>query len=225
MATFLHSNRPVTLVGGGIIGSDDLDLALRHAPMVVAADSGAGPVLDAGHVPAAVIGDFDSINAKDMARIPRERLFLIDEQDSTDFDKALRHIAAPLVVAVGFLGARVDHQLATFNALVRLQDRPCVLLGPHEAIFHVPGRVELDLNPGDVVSLFPMSRVQGRSDGLEWPIDGLDFSPDGRVGTSNRACGPVQIEVDGPGLLALVPRAALPAVVRAIASTRAEAGL
>ncbi|MHA6262669.1 thiamine diphosphokinase [Arenibacterium sp. CAU 1754] len=223
MDIILSSNSPVTLVGGGIVGSEDLALALQHAPTLVAADSGAGPVLDAGLMPDAVIGDFDSLSIGDRARIPQERLFLIDEQDSTDFDKALRHIAAPLVVAVGFLGARVDHQLAAFNALVRLQDRPCVMLGPHEAIFHVPARLSLNLSDGDVVSLFPMSPVRGRSKGLEWPIDDLHLSPNGRVGTSNRARGPIQLEMDGPGLLALVPRSAFGSVISTLMPERAGA--
>jgi len=30
-----------------------------------------------------------------------------------------------------------------------------------------------------------MAAVQGRSGGLRWPIDGLPFAPDGRIGTSN----------------------------------------
>ena len=53
---------PVTLVGGGAIDPGDLDLALSRAPALVAADSGAAPVLAAGHVPDAVFGDFDSIS-------------------------------------------------------------------------------------------------------------------------------------------------------------------
>jgi thiamine pyrophosphokinase len=147
-------------------------------------------------------------------------LFEIREQDSTDFDKALRSIDAPLVIGVGFLGGRLDHQLAVLSTLLRHHDRPCALLGAQELVFHLPPVLDLDLAPGAVVSLFPMQPVTGRSEGLEWPIDGLDLAPGGRVGTSNRARGRVRIETDGPGLLAMVPRAALDAVMRAIATAR-----
>jgi len=214
----VHSKRPIALFGGGEIGPDDLNLALNRVNGAVAADGGAAALIDSGRVPDAVIGDFDSLEHAYLARIPEDRLFPIREQDSTDFDKALRNIRAPLVLGVGFLGGRLDHQLAVLNTLVCHQDRPCVLLGAREVVFHAPPSISLSLTPGDTVSLFPFQRVTGRSSGLEWPIDGLVLEPDGRVGTSNRALAQVTLEVDGPGLLVMVPRDALDAVMRAFAS-------
>lgn len=210
----VHATAPITLVGGGDLGASDLAEALALAPRLVAADGGAAAALAAGHVPEAVIGDFDSLPPEARDRIPPQRLFPVREQDSTDFDKALRSISAPLVLAAGFLGARIDHQLAAFNTLVRLADRPCILIGAGEIVLHVPDRISLPVRGGDVVSLFPMRPVTGRSWGLEWPIDGLELAPDGRVGTSNRANGPVTLEMDGPGLLAILPRARLAALTR-----------
>lgn len=213
----LHSEYPVTLIGGGAVGDGDLDTALARAPELIAADGGAGAALAAGYEPVAVIGDFDSLVPADRARIPTARLFPIAEQDSTDFDKAMHRIAAPLVLGVGFLGGRIDHQLAAFNTLTRFTNLPCILLGATELVFHVPPMLEIDLVDGDVVSLFPMAHMSGRSHGLHWPIDGLDFAPNGRVGTSNRAFGPVRIEMDGPGMLMIVPRARLDAAIRSMA--------
>ncbi|MBK0328368.1 thiamine diphosphokinase [Rhodobacteraceae bacterium F11138] len=215
--TLVCSEVPVTLVGGGDVGPDDFAQALDLAPVLVAADGGAARALSAGHMPEAVIGDFDSLTETDRSRIPPERQFVIAEQDSTDFDKALRHISAPVILAIGFLGGRVDHQLAVLNGLVRRAERACILIGPTELIFHLPEELHLKLRRDDVVSLFPMSQVTGRSQGLAWPIDGLNLSPDGRVGTSNRALGAVSLQLDGPGLLGIVPRAALREVIRAIA--------
>ena len=212
----VQSFDPITLIGGGDLGPDDLPLALARAPVLVAADCGAVAALNAGHRPVAVIGDFDSLPPDARAQIAPERLFRIPEQDSTDFDKALRNINAPLVLGVGFLGGRVDHQLAVLNTLVRLADRPCILIGQTEVIFHAPRQMQMDLKAGDTVSLFPMAQVQGRSDGLQWPINGLVMAPDGRVGTSNRALGRVSLQTEGPGLLVIVPRRALDAVIRAI---------
>lgn len=211
---------PVTLIGGGWLGAGDLDTALARAPVLVAADGGAVAALAAGHVPHAVIGDFDSLTRAARDRIPQDRLFEIGEQDSTDFAKALRSIDAPLVIGVGFLGGRLDHQLAVLGTLLRHRDRPCILLGAQELVFHLPPVLDLDLAPGAVVSLFPLQPVTGRSQGLEWPIDGLDLDPGGRVGTSNRARGKLRLEIDGPGLLAMVPRAALDALMQAIAPSR-----
>lgn len=185
---------------------------------VVAADGGAAVLVDSGCIPDAVIGDFDSVGSEILKKIPEDHQFPIREQDSTDFDKALRSIAAPLVLGAGFLGRRLDHQLAVLNTLVMRQDRPCILLGEHEVVFHAPPKIALPIAPGDVVSLFPLARVTGRSRGLEWPIDGLVFEPDGAVGTSNRALADVTLEMDGPGLLVMVPRAALDGVMQAFLS-------
>ncbi len=209
----VQSPEPITLVGGGKTGKNDLKLALTRAPRLVAADGGAQVALAQGESPEAVIGDLDSLSAQARAQIPEARLFPVTEQDSTDFDKALRHIEAPLVIGVGFLGDRLDHQMAAFNCLVRRPDRRCVLIGSHELVFHVPERLVLDLNVGDLLSLFPMRRVSGRSAGLEWPIEGLEFEPHGRVGTSNRVTGRVELRMDGGGMLAMVPRTALDAVI------------
>ncbi|MFV0512872.1 MAG: thiamine diphosphokinase [Jhaorihella sp.] len=219
-APIVQTLQPVTLIGGGWLGRNDLRLALERAPYLVAADGGAARALAVGLVPRAVIGDFDSLGASERARIPDAHLFEIREQDSTDFDKALRNVAAPVVLGVGFLGGRADHQLAAFSTLIRRADRPCLLLGPREVVFHAPPRMRVALSPGDVVSLFPMRRVRGRSEGLQWPIDGLDLAPDGRIGTSNRATGPVTLETDGPGLLVMLPRKALDGAMRAIAPDR-----
>lgn len=217
--TIVRSDTPVTLVGGGNVGPGDLTLALQLAPTLVAADSGAGAALREGHVPQVVIGDFDSLTPEDKQRIPSGRLFPINDQDTTDFDKALERIDAPLVLGVGFLGARVDHQLAAFSSLMRYRGRPCILIGPDEIVFHMPQRIAFPIDAGAVVSLFPLARVTGRSTGLQWPIDGLVLEPGLRVGTSNRALGgTVTIEADGPGLLGIVPRDRLEAVAKVLRS-------
>ncbi|NVK16293.1 MAG: thiamine diphosphokinase [Rhodobacteraceae bacterium] len=211
---------PITLVGGGELAAGALAEALMLAPVLAAADGGAAAALAAGHVPRAVIGDFDSLPEEVRAQLPPDVLHPVAEQDSTDFDKALRMIAAPAVLAVGFLGARVDHQLAAFSTLVQGHETPCVLVGETEVIFHLTHAVTLPARAGEVISLFPMQAVTGRSEGLEWPIDGLQMSPMGRIGTSNRATGPVRLEAEGPGLLAIVPRRLLADVLSEVRRDR-----
>ncbi len=215
-------NSPITLIGGGDVSDSDLKAARQLAPSLIAADGGANAAVAAGHLPEAVIGDFDSLSVEARNRIDADRLFKVSEQDSTDFDKALRHIEAPLILGVGFLGARVDHQLAAFSTLLARADKPCVLIGAQELVFLAPPSIALDLTDGDVVSLYPLVRVAGRSTGLHWPIDGLDLSPDGRLGTSNRATGAITLEVAQPGLLMIVPRPHLSVVFRALQSSEAR---
>lgn len=215
-APLFSCSEGVTLVGGGPLAPDDLSQALALAPRLVAADGGAVAALDAGIVPEAVYGDMDSLGAAARARVPADRIHAIREQDSTDFDKALRHIRAPVVLAVGFTGARVDHELSVYHGLVARAETRCIVVGASDVVMHAPPRIALDLPQGTRLSLFPMSGVTGLSEGLEWPLAGHAFHPAIRIGTSNRTTGgTVTITMDAPGMLLILPRAHLPAVLTA----------
>lgn len=218
----VHSSEPITLLGGGDADRESIARALNTAPTVVAADGGANLAVSENIQPTAVIGDFDSITDATLTALPKDVLFKIEEQDSTDFDKALRSISAPYVLAVGFTGARVDHQLAALNTLVRHPDKICLILGPLEVVLLAPPKLALDLPMGSTLSLFPMGPVTGTSKGLKWPIDPLQFSPSDRVGTSNAVSGPVVLEFDRPNMLLILPVAALDEVIVALSKTAAR---
>lgn len=207
----------ITLVGGGDLAAEDLQAALTIAPVLVAADSGADKALAAGVVPQAVIGDLDSISPGARAAVPESAIHHIPEQDSTDFDKALRSVKAPLVLALGFLGARLDHSLAALNVLVRQSQQPCILIGEQDVAFLCPLELRMTLPVGTRFSLFPMGPVQGQSTGLRWPLEGLEFSPTGMIGTSNEVCGdPLRVTLDARAMIAMVPRTHLKAVIKSL---------
>ena len=205
-AAIVHADAPLTLIGGGHVDPESLAQVLALAPRLVAADGGAGHALAARHVPEAVIGDMDSLLPPDLARLDAATIHKIAEQDSTDFDKCLTAIRAPVVLGLGFTGPRLDHQMAAYNSLVRHHGTRCILVGPSEVVMLAPPALRLDLTPGDVVSLFPMGAVEAKSEGLLWPVGGLSFAPDGRVGTSNRATGPIWLAVTAPKMLMFLPR-------------------
>ncbi|MFB2531318.1 thiamine diphosphokinase [Paracoccus sp. p4-l81] len=203
----IRTDRGVTLIGGGAVDAADVALARGIAPVVVAADGGADAALDLGLMPEAVIGDFDSISAAARAAIPQARQHPVAEQDSTDFAKCLRRIDAPFVLAVGFTGPRMDHALAALTVLCH-DPRPVVLIGGEDLIFRAPKELALAVPKDTRVSLWPMGVVRGRSVGLNWPIDGIEMTPSGRVGTSNRAVGPVALSMTGD-VLVILPKAML----------------
>ena len=202
----LISSFPVTLLGGGQVSVSDLEDALTIAPELVAVDGGLVRALAAEMQPDAVIGDMDSAPPEALVQLPPERIHRVSEQQSTDFDKALRHVSAPVALGVGFCGGRVDHQLAAFHTLLVHADRPCILIAEEEVIVLAPPKLALDMSTGDVVSLYPMVPVAGRSTGLEWPIEGLAFDPARFIGTSNRAVGPVTLELEAAGMLLILPK-------------------
>lgn len=209
------SDRGVTVIGGGAVQPAELKSARNIAPVFVAADGGADCAFALGETPDWVIGDLDSISdaARDM--IPADRILHIAEQNSTDFDKCLQRISAPFVLAVGFTGLRLDHTLAALTVMANTEACPVILLSSEDVAFLAPPRVTLPLMPGTRVSLYPMGSVEGESRGLAWPIDGIEFAPAGRVGTSNQATGLVTLKIQGK-MLIFLPRDNLVSVLTAL---------
>jgi thiamine pyrophosphokinase len=212
---------PITLVGGGDADIEQLADALDIAPVCVAADRGAELARRANVPLRAVIGDMDSISADTLSQIPPDRQIRISEQETTDFDKALRHIDAPLVIGVGFLGGRLDHQLAALHILAVHAHRPCILLAQTEILFIAPPAITVPTTAGDVISIMPLAPVAGRSTGLEWPIDGINFDPLSRIGTSNRATGAFTLEMAQPHAVLILPRRLIQPVAQALVSVDA----
>lgn len=208
--TIVNSIHGVTLLGGGALNSDDLHAALRFAPDLVAADGGADHALERGLLPQAVIGDLDSLGAQSRHSLPADRLHQIAEQETTDFDKCLREIASPLILGLGFMGGRLDHHLSALSGLLAAQHQRCILLGAVDLCFLAPPQIELDLPLDSRLSLMPLAKATAAADGLEWPLAGAPFEPGGRTGASNRVAGRVNLRVDRPAMLVILPKESLP---------------
>lgn len=219
----VQSKEMVTLVGGGDVSPSTLDSLQEQTAFCVAADGGARHLIAAGRIPDAVMGDFDSLDASLRDQIPADRMHHIPEQDSTDFEKCLSRIKAPLVLAAGFMGPRTDHQLATFHGLLRSAHQPCILVGDHQIVCLCPPMLDLISQDGDLVSLFPMGRATATSSGLHWPLDSLPLAPGQMIGTSNRATGTsVTIKAETPNLLLILPRSKLVSLTTALLQARAR---
>jgi thiamine pyrophosphokinase len=218
----IEQNHPIGLVGGGDIHDDDFSDSSMFVQEYVAADGGAGAIIKQGYVPAALIGDLDSVAKEVLTRVPSERVFHIQDQDSTDFEKCLMRLQAPLIMGLGFLGARVDHELAVFSALCRFPEKRVCLLGKEDVVFLAPPRMELPLSEGDRISLFPMAPCEATSEGLKWPLDQVSLGPLSQIATSNQALGPVTVCVDRPALLVILPRERFRQIVPLLASCPAS---
>ncbi len=207
----------MTLLGAGQLNPADLAESLSIAPLLVAADGGADTALALGHRPSAVIGDLDSLSKRAHADLPGDTFIQVPEQESTDFQKALSRIVAPGVLALGLTGGRSDHELAAWHVLLAEPAPRCIVVAQMDIVFLCPAELCLDLPVGTRVSLFPMAPVTGRSEGLEWPIDGLSFAPGRRIGTSNRTCrARLRLTMDAAAMLVILPKAHLKTVCAAL---------
>jgi len=205
---------PVLLVGNGPVDAEAVALARPHCGAVVAADGGLTAALAHGMRPEMVIGDLDSCPT-DVRQMSDIKITEISDQNTTDFEKCLATISAPLILGVGFLGGRLDHELAALNAVVR-SPQNVVLIGAVDLVFRLPQTTRLALPLGTRISIFPMGPVSGvASKGLAWPLAGLTFSPDAQISTSNHTTAP-EITLTNPAqpLLCILPRDHLPATLK-----------
>ena len=193
-------------------------MALGIAPKLIAADGGANHCASLGHMPELVIGDLDSLDPG-LRKTLGARVVHVPEQDSTDLDKCLARITAPFILALGFDGARLDHTLAAMTSLVGHGRSRVVMVAAQDIVFVAPPRLDLPMQVGSRVSLYPMGPVRGWSKGLRWPIDGIDFRPEARIGTSNMAnAARLVLECDRPAMLVLLERTCLEKVLDALLS-------
>ena len=215
----LEFDGPVLLVGGGRIDQSQLVRYGASLPLV-AADSGADAARSSGFEPVAVIGDMDSISSA--TAYPASNIIHAPDQNSTDFDKTMAAVSAPLIIGLGFLGRRLDHTLAAVNTLAKHYPRPIILLDRYDAVMFSRGDVSIGLSRGERFSIWPLEDQAFRgSEGLEWPLDGLAMRPGGQIGTSNRvvaADGRVAVKADaGSGYLIMLESRSMLALVDAIA--------
>jgi thiamine pyrophosphokinase len=118
------------------------------------------------------------------------------------------------VVGLGFLGKRLDHELAAMSVLAKMASTPCILIGQEDIVLACPHDITLELPVGTRLSLFPMAPISGKSTGLRWPIDGISFTPSGIIGTSNETTlNRVELQFDQPGMLLILPKSELTLLV------------
>jgi len=221
----ITSVQGVTVLGGGSCTEHQLASALAIAPLLVAANGGTVNAQRLGCNPVHVVGDADSLPAE-WAPGPPTQHHPITEQDTTDFDKCLRLIAAPVILGVGVLAPRLDHGLASLGTLFKFVDRRIVLVGDGDVCAVIPPRFRMTATPGTRLSIFPFASTLLWSEGLKWELDGLRLSHDGRLGVSNEvADGQFHLRLEQPGCLMIMPSDTLPALVRALDAAPVWPGL
>ncbi len=217
-------DRPVTLVGGGDLRRETLSRALEVAPSLVAADGGANQLRAWGLAATAVVGDMDSIAEPGFWRRSGATFLCEEEQNSTDLEKCLRLVQAPMYLAVGFLGGRLDHAQAAMGITSSRVTCPVILVGDEDVLFPAPLAWETLLPDGARLSILATRRVRVvESTGLFWTPDDLVFDLGSTRGVSNFVeNGKVQIVFDRPGALLVLEIDHLGEVVKSLRTESAS---
>ena len=180
----------MAIVGGGAVDPALLRELAGHGVAMVGADGGGDAIGAAGLLPELIIGDLDSLSDR-AGWEQRTRVIYIPEQVSTDFQKALYSTRAPLTLALGMTGKRLDHTLAALSAVLKYAPlRKLVVVDEVDVALAVVGPMAFEAGAGERVSIHPLVPVRfAHSTGLLYPLDGLLLEPGGRGGTSNEGLG------------------------------------
>ncbi|MEO1562714.1 MAG: thiamine diphosphokinase [Pseudomonadota bacterium] len=193
----------VCLLGGGEVPSN-LPHVLPDGPLICA-DSGADYALLAGREPVAIFGDMDSINPTVRARFA-DIVHLVEDQNSTDFEKCLMRIEAPFIYGFGFLGRRMDHTIASLSTLAKFATPPIALIGDGDVTLCLNGSARFEVEPDMDIGLLPWPIAACTSKGLKWELDGLDLQLGGQISSSNKAVGElVEVTVLSGTVLVTLP--------------------
>lgn len=170
----------VIFAGGTIHPGRAMQQALSSADMVIAADSGAIAAAHYGHIPAFIVGDFDSLSIPDkqLATWHSQLIRANVEKDETDTELAIQialEQGASKITLLGALGgARFDHTVANIFLLASIETVPITLIdGPAVCwIVRGPAHSNISGQKGDLLSLFPIKddALGVSTTGLYYPL-------------------------------------------------------
>jgi len=187
-----------------------------RADILLAADGGARFLSALGVTPAAVVGDFDSLDEATSARLQDEGVEFLRHpvrKDVTDgelaVDEAVRRGAGEVLLA-GATGA-LDHTLGHIAILRRLEARGIAarLVAPDLAVtvLAAPAAVALAAPPGARVSVAPLGEAATVTlTGLDYPLARGLLPADACLGLGNHvvAGGDARIELHDGCVVVLV---------------------
>jgi len=176
----LNTRRCVLFLNGLIYDYSFLHSFLNATDVLIAVDGGLKHLAAADLNAEILIGDLDSVPLEDLhlaEQLGVEILRFPVEKDETDFELALELAVQrnfdPIVI-VGGLGGRLDHTLGNIFLLanpkfsknhIRFEDG-------QEEVFMIDSSAEISGEPGDRVSLLPISdcAVGVQTEGLQYQL-------------------------------------------------------
>jgi thiamine pyrophosphokinase len=211
--------RAVIFANGSFDEPTRLRTDFNSNDIVIAADGGASICLQLGIIPDFLIGDMDSVQPeliKDLQTKGTRLIVYPRDKDQIDLELALIYAleqGAHEVLLFGLLGGRLDLSLANLMLLAKddWKDMSLVVAdGPDTAyIMHGPDTNKIQGDPGDIVSLIPLTgKVTGvSSSGLRWPLKDADLELGSTLSISNELLEQSADVKIGIGKLLLVHRA------------------
>ena len=175
-------NYVLLLLDGEEPSKQILEQFVKDASCIIAAD-GAAVYAHANNIsPDIIIGDMDSLSKEIRNEFEAAGTRIIEEpeQQSNDFEKALRYILSQVmgtdVIVLGIHGKRTDHLLTNFSVMLRYTDSFDSLIAydaTHEHHFLTEENhwYSFKASVGTLISLTPLPQALGvTTSGLYYPL-------------------------------------------------------
>lgn len=164
-------------------------------------------------LPDVVVGDMDSLSPA-MKKRYADIIVQIDEQEHNDQTKAFRWAIENIsgigsIYILGATGEREDHTIGNISLLMeyaRSFDLAAMginveMISDHGTMFAVTDTFEMECGEGRRVSIFsPDNSLKIRSEGLEWPTDGVVFDNWWKATLNKASQDKVRLEFSHPSI-------------------------
>ena len=166
-----------------IVANGWLNQAVEITPddVLIAADGGARHCLERNLIPAIVIGDLDSLQPDQIAKLESQGAKIVrfpSRKDKTDLELAVdlaENLGASKILILGALGARWDQTIANLLLPATKPSTQIILVDGNQELHFLRGGEQIEIcgQPGDVFSLLPLTgEARGiTTHNLEFPLN------------------------------------------------------
>ncbi len=172
---------------------------IEKADFIIGVDGGARHLKQLGLKPDILLGDFDSIDNKDLEgyRISGTEIMKFPvEKDMTDAELAIETAIGrghKTIIMLGVLGSRMDHSLANIFLLKRILDKGSkgIIANEKNEITLINDKMEIRREEGLKITLLPLStKVTGVNlKGFYYPLVNATLETGSTWGVSNEITG------------------------------------
>lgn len=207
----LSGFKSVICLNGNLPGKVFFRIILENNIPIIGADGGANLLYNIGVNPDFIVGDMDS--CRDLSKFPKSKIIIIEDQNYTDFEKAIKFLQNKGIensLVLGINGGEIDHVLNNVNTFIRyakefdmwFYDVPS--RGESKLGSIVKNDIELTVPKETTISIFSFDDGKLTTEGMVWDIDSEAFSILDKSGARNRArLEKVSISTTGKSLLTI----------------------
>lgn len=209
--------KAIIISNGTIEDTNTLVNEIRKNDYSICADGGAKYFSDMSIYPDVIVGDFDSVDKKDLNQMKANGIKFYEfpvKKDKTDTELAIDYaieMGAKEITLMGVIGTRMDHTLANIMLLKKLinQGIKGKIVNKYNEVYITKDELTLKRKQDTFVSIIPLTEIaKGVTlKGFEYETDKEDFKMDSSYGVSNRIISETgKVKIDEGICLVIISR-------------------